>query len=737
MRFFKLLFKIVFVLVVLLLIGGYIFIRTFDLNKYKPLIAQITEEQIGRKLAINGDAKLGISLIPTLVLNDVELQNADWASAPFMVKVEQIEIKLSVLPLLKKQIEIDNVTILKPQINLEVAKNGLNNWTFEKPDAQTAAQNVEQAAQKAVESGLVDEKTAQKTAEMVKNNPESALLGGFAAQHVSIENGTLIYVDGQSGSTTEVVLNSFNLKAPTMDSMIDVDFDALVNGQKINGTASVGSLNALLGNKPNYPVKANVSAYGVNAQVSGVLNGIMSGDIAFDLATKVYNPEGNFSAPKVNLSTQAKGNLKAVTLANLVVDVNGNVITGQVKADISGKLPFVDATLNSDKIDVATLMPQPKAAFALPAIIASAQASELLPNDKIPYEFLNYANAKALLNVKSLIVNSDLSLQNVMLSASLNNGALTINPLTTELGGGKLDVNASVNAKAQTVALKLNGANIILQKLYTPLAVQPNSSNFGFLDGGVLDLDIDLASKGATVRQLGDSLNGQVIVIAGKSTVQTGKLQILSGNFVTQILQALRLDKNVDKNINMNCAVVRSDVKNGVFTFPKGIAFNGKKLNLVSDGKLDLNNDKIDFTIHPYSGEVIDVNIAQAIASFLKVKGTLQAPKIVLDDAQAIRALVGVAATGGATYLGSQLLLDNDSSPCYTALKGTPYATRFPAPSATNQATQAVYQGASDAVNGGIDAVKDTAKFTEDGVKDTVNGLKDAAKGLFNSLKRQ
>ena len=108
-----------------------------------------------------------------------------------------------------------------------------------------------------------------------------------------------------------------------------------------------------------------------------------------------------------------------------------------------------------------------------------------------------------------------------------------------------------------------------------------------------------------------------------------------------------------------------------------------------------------------------------------------------MDDAQAIKALVGVAATGGASYLGSQLLLDNDSSPCYTALKGTPYATRFPAPSATNQATQAVYQGASDAVNGGIDAVKDTAKFTEDGVKDTVNGLKDAAKGLFNSLKRQ
>ena len=426
--------------------------------------------------------------------------------------------------------------------------------------------------------------------------------------------------------------------------------------------------------------------------------------------------------------------MNVVELLDLVVEVNGNQLQGKVTADISGKVPYVDAVLDSDKIDVRTLGAESKTAFMLPAIIPSAQASELVPNDKIPYEFLNMVDARALLNVKSLVINEGLTLQNVSLNAVLKNGVLNVNPLKANVGGGMVDVLANVNAQAKNIMLKVKGDGVVLQNVVPELKVVSDTTKFGVIDGGVVDVDINLNGKGLTYRDVVDSLNGQVIVIANQSTIQTGKLQILSGNFVTQLLQALKLDRNVDKNINMNCAVVRTDVKNGVFDFPKGIVFNGKKLNIVSSGTLNIANDQIDFTLHPYSGEVIDANVAQAIASFLKVKGTIQSPKIVLDDTQAIKAIVGVAATGGTAYLGSQLLMDNDSSPCYTALKGTPYAGRFPEPSAVNQAEQAVYQGASDVVQGSVDAVKDTAKLATDGVKDTVNEVKDAAKNLLGAF---
>lgn len=80
MRFIKVLIKVIIGLIIVAAIAGYLFIRNFDLNKYKSEISTLAEEQLGRKLAINGEAKLGISFTPTLIIEDVELANAEGAS---------------------------------------------------------------------------------------------------------------------------------------------------------------------------------------------------------------------------------------------------------------------------------------------------------------------------------------------------------------------------------------------------------------------------------------------------------------------------------------------------------------------------------------------------------------------------------------------------------------------------------------------------------------------------------
>ena len=123
MRFVKVLFKIILVLLILIILGGYIFLRTFDLNKYKPLIAQITEEQLGRKLAINGNAELGISFVPTLVLNDVTFANAPWASTETMVSVEKIEITLAVLPVYISMVSFSGLVLYFTRAGLSQIKN--------------------------------------------------------------------------------------------------------------------------------------------------------------------------------------------------------------------------------------------------------------------------------------------------------------------------------------------------------------------------------------------------------------------------------------------------------------------------------------------------------------------------------------------------------------------------------------------------------------------------------------
>ena len=735
MRFIKIVLSVVIGLVVVIAVAGYLFVRNFDLNKYKSDISLLAQERLGRKLAINGDARLGISFSPTLIVNDVELANADWASQPQMVKVGSLEIKLALLPLLKRQVVIDNITLQNPVINLEINDDGTPNWNMFESSTTVSPQQVQLIKDQAVASGLVDMKTADKAAEMVQKNPASLALAGFAAQNILIKNGQFSLANHQTGSYLQVDLLKFALKAPNIDSDINTEFDVLINGQNVKGTAVLGSLNKILAGTEDYPINVSLSAYGVSADASLMVHNILT-EPSFAMTLNLHNPLGNFDAPEVKLAADVNGNLQVLSANISSLNVNGNVITGTMGLNLSDKIPYVTANLNSDALDVSSLLVNKKVAFAFPEFISAANASQFVPNQKIPFELMSLANAKLALNVKTLKVNSDLTLNDVYVDASLLNNILNINPAKANLGGGTFNLVATVDAPSQNVKLTAVGNSIVLQQLYSKLSVIPNSDTFGFASGGNTDINVSLTGKGDTYRQLVDSLNGSVIAIVDQSVVQPGKLDFLVGNFVMQILHTLKLDNVKSENIELNCAVVRADVANGIVNFPKGIALSSKPLNLVSSGKYNLVTDALDFTVRPYSGQIIDANLAQAISSFIKIKGTAQEPKIVLDDVQALKTLAGIAASGGTTYLGSQLVLDADSTPCYTALKGTPYQSRFPGPGIVSKTSQDIYQGADKTVNEGIDAVKATVNTSSEDVKKSLKNLEKAAKGFLNSLKQ-
>ena len=86
-----------------------------------------------------------------------------------------------------------------------------------------------------------------------------------------------------------------------------------------------------------------------------------------------------------------------------------------------------------------------------------------------------------------------------------------------------------------------------------------------------------------------------------------------------------------------------------------------------------------------------------------------------------MRTIAGVAA--GPAYAGAGLLLDRDSAPCYTALKGTAYQDRFPKPSGVSGAAQDAYQGAAGVADKGAAVTKDAAKALENGAKKLIKNL--------------
>lgn len=474
-----------------------------------------------------------------------------------------------------------------------------------------------------------------------------------------------------------------------------------------------------------YPFDLNASAYGINLTALGTARDLF-GEPAYAADINVYNPAGNMGAPETTLKASITGTLKNVAAEIKTLNVVNNLITGKVRADISGKVPSINATLNSDKINLQNFNSSSNFAFELPSIISAAEASPLVPDTAVPYDVMKQVNAKLDLKVKKLVVNPGMSADNVSVGANLQNGVLNVNPLQLNFGGGDIAGTLTVNANTKSLKLDVTSSNILLQNLHQEFQIA-GPGDFGIVSGGNTDIKITLTAAGSTYRQLVQSLSGQIIGIVNESVIQTGNVSFFTGNFISQLLNVMPFVKNSNQKMELNCAVVRADLGGGKAVFPKGIALQSNLLKLVSNGSVNLINDKIDFDVRPFSGKIVDTNAVQALSSFIKVKGTIENPKIALDDKAALKSVVGVALTGPA-YLGSKLV-DADPAPCYTALQGTPYQNKFPAPTAVEKAATDVYNGAGDAVDDSVKAVKDT-------VKGTAKGLEDTAKGILNMFKQ-
>ncbi|MGD9262158.1 MAG: AsmA family protein, partial [Desulfobacterales bacterium] len=64
--------------IIAVIVTALIVVASYDFNTFKPRIAELAKQYTGRDLTLGGDIELGLSLFPTLVVNNVTFQNASW-----------------------------------------------------------------------------------------------------------------------------------------------------------------------------------------------------------------------------------------------------------------------------------------------------------------------------------------------------------------------------------------------------------------------------------------------------------------------------------------------------------------------------------------------------------------------------------------------------------------------------------------------------------------------------------
>lgn len=674
------------VLVVVIIGGVFVALKSIDFNEYRSVIADQTKQMTGRELTIAGELQVGLSLTPTVAVDDVTFANAPWGSRPEMATIKRFETELELIPLIFGDIKVNRVVLKGADILLETDAKGQNNWTFGEAGAAASA-------------------------------PSGGGTGKLpTVNSITFEDVTITYKDGAANKTQTVAFQTFSADMADASSPIALEIVANLNGNPISASGAIGSLSGIVANQPlpidlkgqgggaTFAVKGTIAepAAGKGVAIALSAEGQSLADMT-PLAGSPMPPLGPYSFSG-NLS-DAKGGYQ---VAGMQMKMGGSDIAGDASIALSGERPKIVANLSSSLLDAKDFGIKPAPAEGEAAASKSSDG-RIFPDDPLPFDALKAVDAKIDFTGQK-VIREPVTFDGLAIALDLAGGKLTIGKIDAGVTGGKLGLSGVIDgsAKNPAVALKLTSRGIEAGTLMQTLGQS------AILSGGKMDTDIDVKGAGGSVRQIMAGLNGKVGMQMGSGKINNRFARIILSDLF-QLISTGSADSS-----NLNCFVTRFDIAKGVAT-AKALALDTNGATIHGSGKINLGSEKLDMKLDPSAKQT---NLIQ-LAIPVNVGGTLASPSVTPDPAGLVKGVGALAGTaGGGDAVGALTGLvtgaaGGDAAQPAAASGGGCGATAAAAPAAAAPAEQ---PAATDA------PVDQLLKGTDDKTKEAVG---DALKGLL------
>lgn len=321
MKLIKILLWVFFFLIVVMIGIGIFFVASFDANHYKQQITQLVNKQTGRELTIDGDLSLAFYPDVAIELGETTLSNAAGFGAKHFAAVGSAQVSVKVMPLLQKQLNVDEIRLTDLQLNLQRKADGSTNWD----DLVTGEKKAE-------------DKQAKEPAAVVKELTDNLSIAGL-----SLKNATINWQDAQANqnlSLTPLNLTTGNFKP---GKPLPVEFDLVMQQQKPNMKVVADAKTTVTLDNDQQFTLANLI---LNAQVTGepVPNGALKANIKGDVSG---NPQ-NISVPNLQAMAKLTGDL--IPKGEINADVNGALNLDLKQQLLSLKGMRLNANVNGETL---------------------------------------------------------------------------------------------------------------------------------------------------------------------------------------------------------------------------------------------------------------------------------------------------------------------------------------------------------------------------------------------------
>jgi len=601
-----------------------------DWNLLKPAVARAISARTGRETAIQGDLRAHLlSWSPRFEINGLTIRNPPWAQAPVMFSAQRITMSVRLGRLLRGQIVMPQVTMIKPVINLERDKQGRSSWEFGTktgtPDGNTKPAKIPTILSLVVEDGSLH---------VLDQIRKLRFQGSVAAaDHTSAEDSS-----------------AFKIRA--RGSLNEKPFSLTVDG---------APLRDLTPSTP-YRFAAKVTAADIHLDTQVTVEkpfdlGLL--DVAFvvtgkDLADCFYLTGLALpNTPPYRLAASVKVSGTTFTVDNLNGRIGSSDLSGKVLIETRSKIPQFTAELKSKTLNIVDLAPTLGAPVVNPstslsqgepgkperpaAAVTAFQKlhDRLLPDSELQVDRVRGMNANVSYTAESVIT-PKVPIKKVNMHVILDNGVLTIEPLAFVLDQGRFAGRVRIDARNNVPqsAVDMNIENVDLSQFRS--AKMKQAPLEGSLNGR-----IQLKGQGDSVHKFASTAQGAVSIIIPSGEIEASIAE-LTGINVTRGL-GLLLTKNEQKTA-IRCSVANFQAQSGtlesktLFIDTSDVLINGR-------GDIDLRDEKLNLE---FKGDPKHIRFTR-VRSPITVGGTLAHPAVGVD----VKKLAGQA--GVAAALGTLL----------------------------------------------------------------------------------
>jgi hypothetical protein len=600
-------------LVLLLVIGGGV---AWVVTGGDPVIAGLIQKHgstfLSREVKIGGAFHVHWGNPIRITAEDIHVANADWGTRPEMFAAKKLELEVRPWPLLRMKYVVPRLALDEPNLLLEKAADGKNNWTF----------------------GAAKAATPQKRTQF----PDLHLL--------EVKGGVFTWHVAETNATTEITYDALKIEAPDTTSPVKIASQGQFQHQPYKLEAQVGALATLQDSKEPYPVKLDGELARNKIAIDGTIKEPMEATgIDLDVAVEGRNLQEFLAAFTVPLpSTPAYRLAGKVThegnkwgVDKLDGRLGASRMAGGVEVDVGGKVPYINANLTSSYLDLADfkgfLGAEPKDPKQRKAEEAAKQQAKndktkkdaksderVIPDTALPVEKLPGINVDLQLDAPKVKPTGDLPFDRFTVVLSMKDGNIALKPLRFGIATGEVAMNLGFTGSTSPPAVDadVDFRHIDLKKLFEGMDVPKEAKELAGIVGGYFKLK----SKGANERDILAHADGQVGFFMEGGQFSHLIIELLNLN----VLESVGWYVQGDKPLPVNCVVTQFDVAEGIAT-AKAFVFDTTEATVYGRGNINFADETIAMDLVPKHKTPVAVSFRTPI----EIRGTFGKPAVSLN----------------------------------------------------------------------------------------------------------